>query len=766
MKRQNLSRYVAVLSVLSLCGVSACSDDSAGNHHKPSSACDACEDTQTCLNNQCVDLDKVCGEIACTDAQKCVENSCVDLDKVCGETACKDTQKCIENSCVEISDLCGGKEVCKDGKTCIDGECKMPDDEPEVPKCGDAICSNDEVCFNLACVDPAKLCASGTVLCGEDETCFGDVCTPTASICGVSSCDLSAEECVDGSHCEPIDPCRTVTCPIDGQKCDNGTCRDRKICEDITCNDNQTCAATVTAPLGQCIETLCTEDAPEGDHKVEKVCPENQMCIAGDCVDDGCVNEGVPMACDEGWECHKGECLETKCIGVVCDAGRSCSEGQCYDDECLPLDEHACPDGQTCSKGDCIFDACVGKDPCPQGKICIEDGSCAFDVPPKIDSESIDDNTTDEAGKTLTIELVLNNEPASEISLTCDVITADGVDDEVVTNCDALKITAENWQNPQYIVLTGIADHIVDGDQDYQVKITTHSEEPEFDGLTYTTDTFKNLDIDKAEIKAANAENLMTNESGSTASFSLAFASKPSAPVTIKLTSSDPAEGIVSSVGGIDGAEITIQPEDWDKPLEVVLKGVDDDKHDPDSTYEISFAVTSEDANYNGFEIPAIKVTNGDNDSPGANLSAAEIQTSEAPTSANFTFGLTTKPSADVKVTLAVTKNADEVTLSKSELTISKDNWNAAQEITVTGVADNIIDPDDPHAHVQLGGQGLQFHESRQRREQEYGYGRLYPSGRGFFDCQRERHIYRLSVLAQVQAFRACDNQGHDERCF
>ena len=691
MNSQNLKRCAVLLSALSLCGLSACSDESAGQQGNP---CRACTETQKCISNQCIDLDKVCGETVCLDTQKCIADSCVELDKVCGETACTDTQTCLNDKCVETSELCGGKTLCTGDEVCTDGVCKVPD--PEVPKCGDAICSNNEVCFNLACVDPAKLCASGTELCGEDETCFADACTPTASICGVTSCDLSTEECVEGSHCEPIDPCRNVTCPIDGQKCDNGECRDRKICEDITCNDDQTCAATIVAPLGQCIDTRCTEDAAEGDHKIEKVCPENQMCIAGECVDDGCVIAGVPMTCDEGWECHKGECLETKCIGVVCDAGRSCSEGQCYDDECLPLDEHVCPEGQTCAKGDCIFDACLDKEPCKQGKVCIEDGTCAFDVAPAIESESTDDNTTDESGKTLTIELVLNNEPASEITLTCEVITADGIDDEVITNCAELAITAENWMNPQYIILTGVADHIVDGDQDYQVKITTHSEEAEFNGLTYTTDTFKNLDIDKAEIKAVDAENLMTNENGTTATFSLVFASKPSAPVTIKLTSSNTAEGIVSSVGGNEGTEITLSPEDWDKPIEIVLKGVDDDAHDPDSTYEISFAVTSEDTNYNGIEIPAIKVTNGDNDSPGATLSAAELQTSEAPTSANFSFELTTKPTADVNVTLAVTKNADEVTLSKTSLTISKDNWHAAQEITVTGVADNIIDPDEP----------------------------------------------------------------------
>lgn len=634
-------RCVMAMAVcLTLAG---CSDDSASVDKKPTAGCEGgCGETQTCINNACVENSLICGENICT-----VEQTCLNAE------------------CVNNADLCGGK-LCVGGESCFNGGCV---DSSKV--CGEGVCEDAEVCFEARCVSRDELCG------------------------GIVVCDLSTEECVDNNHCEPIDLCRNVTCTQDGQKCDKGECRDRRPCEDIQCADGKTCAVTVMNPLGECIDEACAVDSADTDYKVEMRCGENQMCVAGECLDDGCVVNGEPMQCKEGWECVKGACEETACIGKVCDTGRTCTGGSCIDDECLPLDEHVCDAGFTCSKGDCIYDACVGKEACKQGKVCVEDGTCQFTEAPALKFSENEDMTTDESGKTTSLQLSLNNEPAAEATFTCEVLPAEAAD-EAGVSCEDITFSAQNWDQAQIVNITGVADNVVDGDQVYTVKLTSHSEDPEFDGLTVESASLTNVDVDKAGLSAMDATGLMTDESGAMAEFTIKLDSRPAAPVTIKVSSSDATEGVVTSVGGVDGDTVTIQPDDWNKPVSIVLTGVDDNKHDPGAFFQVNFELSSDDPNYNNLSVDAVSVTNGDNDTPGLNLSSQTLTTDEKPSSDTFSFALATAPSDDVKVVLSVVKNADEVTLDKTEFVIAKKDWNVKNTVVVTGVVDNIIDPDEP----------------------------------------------------------------------
>ncbi|MBQ9394270.1 MAG: hypothetical protein IJU23_01985, partial [Proteobacteria bacterium] len=588
------------------------------------------------------------------------DGSCVDNAKICGDAVCTDTQTCKDGGYIDNAKICG-----------------------------DAICTDTQTCKDGSCVDTSRVCSNQ--VCPEGQVCLNDDCVPGDSICGgILSCDPATEECVDNNHCEPIDPCRNVTCTVDGQICDDGNCRNRKPCENIQCNDGQTCAVTSLSPLGECIDTKCAVDEDGKDYKVEKKCDENQMCVDGTCVDDGCIDK----TCDTGWICIKGNCEEEACIGKVCDDGRSCVAGNCIDDECLPLADHPCDEGMTCSKGTCVYDKCVGV-VCPQDKVCIEDGTCQFNSDLAIVSGRIEDPTTDEHGKTASFEVSLNHIPAQNVTFTCEIVPPESAD-EAEVDCTNIVITPDNWSDPHYINVTGLADHIVDGDQEYAVKMTSHSDDPEFDGLTFQTDKLSNIDVDKAAINAVNADNLVTSEAGTTAEFSLSFASRPSQPVTLTLSSSDTTEGVITSVGGNAGNTVTVQPEDWDKPIVVVVTGVDDKEHDGEVVFDVTFAVQSDDANYSSVVIDPVSIKNMDDDSPSATFSKTEIVTDETPSSASFSFYLTTAPKANVKATLKITKNEDEIVLDATEVTIGKSAWNQENSVKVTGVADHIIDPDEP----------------------------------------------------------------------
>ena len=102
---------------------------------------------------------------------------------------------------------------------------------------------------------------------------------------------------------------------------------------------------------------------------------------------------------------------------------------------------------------------------------------------------------------------------------------------------------------------------------------------------------------------------LVTTEAGGTASFSVVLNSRPTADVTIALSSSDTTEGTVSV------AMLTFSPANWNTPLIVTVSGVDDTIRDGDKAYTIVLGpADSSDSRYSGLDPSDVSVTNKDNE--------------------------------------------------------------------------------------------------------------------------------------------------------
>lgn len=76
------------------------------------------------------------------------------------------------------------------------------------------------------------------------------------------------------------------------------------------------------------------------------------------------------------------------------------------------------------------------------------------------------------------------------------------------------------------------------------------------------------------------------------------------------------------------------------------------------------------------------------------------LVTTEAGGTATFLLTLSSQPLADVVVTLT-SSNLAEGTVAPTSLTFTAANWNQAQTVTVTGVADGVFEPDVRYS-VQL----------------------------------------------------------------
>lgn len=122
-----------------------------------------------------------------------------------------------------------------------------------------------------------------------------------------------------------------------------------------------------------------------------------------------------------------------------------------------------------------------------------------------------------------------------------------------------------------------------------------------------------NIDAPPAGItvKPASAT-LNTSEEGRQTSFNVALQTQPTANVTIPISSSNTAEGTVST------ASLVFTSANWDVPQTVTITGADDTIVDSDAAYSIILgAASSTDPEYSAFDPADIAMVNIDNDVKG-----------------------------------------------------------------------------------------------------------------------------------------------------
>jgi hypothetical protein len=187
---------------------------------------------------------------------------------------------------------------------------------------------------------------------------------------------------------------------------------------------------------------------------------------------------------------------------------------------------------------------------------------------------------------------------------------------------------------------------------------------------------------------------LVTSESGRTATFSIVLTSPPTADVTIAVASDTPTEGTASP------ASVRFTSTNWRTPQTITVTGVDDQVSDGPREYTIvTSPAVSKDGRYSGLDADDVDVTNLDDD-PGVAFSGPPtLITTEGGGTATFTAALNAAPTANVTLTLS-SSDISEATVSPTQLTFTPTNWNQPQTVTVTGVDDAITDGSQPYQIV------------------------------------------------------------------
>jgi hypothetical protein len=291
-----------------------------------------------------------------------------------------------------------------------------------------------------------------------------------------------------------------------------------------------------------------------------------------------------------------------------------------------------------------------------------------------------------EAGSTATFTVELDRAPATDV-----VVSVTSADlGEATVDVSSLTFTAANWNTPQTVTVTGVDDAIDDGDQntDITLAIVAASSDDAFDALADQQVVVTTEDDDAAGFTLSQTAVTVT-EAGSTASFTVELKTEPVSDVVVSVTSADLGEATVSP------ATLTFTAANWNTPQTVTVAGVDDAVDDGDQNTDITLAIVaaSSDDAFDALSDQQVVVTNEDNDAAGFTLSQTALTVTEAGSTATFTIELDAEPVSDVVVSVT-SADTGEATVSPAVLTFTSENWDAAQTVTVTGVADNEADGD------------------------------------------------------------------------
>ncbi|MDX9770621.1 MAG: tandem-95 repeat protein, partial [Tenuifilaceae bacterium] len=329
---------------------------------------------------------------------------------------------------------------------------------------------------------------------------------------------------------------------------------------------------------------------------------------------------------------------------------------------------------------------------------------------PKVNLVNIDNN---EVGLILSKASLETSEPDVEDSFTVSlkskpydevtVAVSSSNTDEGVVSPATLTFSPTTWNTPQTVTVTGQDDDIVDGSVGYSIILATSSAGDAAYNFADITIPAVNNDNDEAKIIVSPTPGLVTSEAGGTATFTIVLASMPSHPVSIKLTSDTPTEGVVTHVtrGTVNDAAneayVTFEPSEWNSPVTITVTGVDDDYDDGIRPYYIvTHPAESEDEHYKDLDAVNVSVVNNDNDTWGVIVTPTSLTVNENGESKSFTIVLNSRPTHNVQIPLE-SNNASRLTVSPASVTFetaSPNDWKTPKLVTVTPV-NNLVDEGD-----------------------------------------------------------------------
>ena len=283
-------------------------------------------------------------------------------------------------------------------------------------------------------------------------------------------------------------------------------------------------------------------------------------------------------------------------------------------------------------------------------------------------------------GMTGTYTARLASEPTGVVAVA--IASSDGA---VTVDVDAtaggeqatLLFNAANWDTPQTVTVRAGED------DDGEGETVTLTHDPSGADYGAVTDVDVSFTVTDDDTKGAtlSASTLNVQENG-TATYTLVLDTEPvGGPVSVAVASS------ATSTATASPPALTFTAENWDVPQTVTVAGVDDANTTDDGS-TVSHTATG--ADYGSVAIGSVAVTVRDDEQAGLKVSPTSLTVEEGAT-ATYTVRLNTAPAG--AVTVVVGGATAKLTVDQTTLSFGTANWDTAQTVTATAVAD--ADGDD-----------------------------------------------------------------------
>ncbi|MEM9365542.1 MAG: Calx-beta domain-containing protein [Planctomycetota bacterium] len=190
-------------------------------------------------------------------------------------------------------------------------------------------------------------------------------------------------------------------------------------------------------------------------------------------------------------------------------------------------------------------------------------------------------------------------------------------------------------------------------------------------------------------VDLSGIDDLAVTEGGNTDSFTAVLTRQPSADVSLSITPN------LANTVSLSQATVTFTTANWDTPQTITVTALEDDIAAGERTIQlVTSDVSSADNAYDGLSVPDPSVTVTDDDTSGVTVNPTfGLFVDEAGTTRDVQVRLQSEPVATVTISY-MSGDTDEVTVSPASLVFDASNWDQEQTITLTGVADGVLDLD------------------------------------------------------------------------
>ena len=290
--------------------------------------------------------------------------------------------------------------------------------------------------------------------------------------------------------------------------------------------------------------------------------------------------------------------------------------------------------------------------------------------------------TVMEGGQSRDYTIKLDSQPTSDVTVTVDLPSNAGF----TVSPGSVTFTPQSWR-PKSISVTATEDENLTDEPAAIISHTVSSSDSLYRNAAAGSVSVTVRDDDQ-NIGVTISKSSLTIEEGDSDTYTVVLMSQPAGDVTVTIS------GHADTDVSLDKTTLTFTDQDWNAAQTVTVTAEDDGDIDDEDDVTLIHTVTSaDDSDYDGISADSVTVSINDDDGVGVTVSKSELDLEEG-ADGTYTVVLDSQPAGDVTVTIAGHASTD-VSLDKTTLTFTDQNWDRAKTVTVTAEHDGDDEDED-----------------------------------------------------------------------